>query len=88
MGAVEAILAVVGLVALVLLAIAVWPSQDAQVAPAPIEDRAAPYREALHAAVRLHRSAQDLEQQIWAEAARHQEPQPDDLDKEGWRAGS
>lgn len=37
----------------------------------PEDDLAAPYREGLHAAVRLQRSAQDLEQQIWTEAARH-----------------
>ena len=35
------------------------------------KDLAAPYREGVHAAVRLQQSAQDLEQQIWAEAARH-----------------
>jgi hypothetical protein len=33
-----------------------------------VEDLAAPYREGLHTAVRM---AQDLEQQIYAEAARH-----------------
>jgi hypothetical protein len=35
----------------------------------PGEDRAAPYREGLHAANRMQRVAQDLEQQIYAEAA-------------------
>jgi hypothetical protein len=35
------------------------------------DDLAASYREGLHAAIRLQRSAQDLEHQIWAEAARH-----------------
>jgi hypothetical protein len=35
------------------------------------DNLAASYREGLSAAARLQRSAQDLEQQIWAEAARH-----------------
>lgn len=60
------ILALIGLLALIAVAV-VAQSQP----PAPPEpDLAAPYREGLHAAVRLQRSAQDLEQQIWAEAAR------------------
>jgi hypothetical protein len=69
MAAVEAILAVIGLVFIVLIVVPLWPSSEP--APAPMEDRAASYREGLHAAVRLQRSAEDLEQQIWAEAARH-----------------
>ncbi len=36
----------------------------------PGDDRAAPYREGLHAANRIQRVAQDFEQQIYAEAAR------------------
>jgi hypothetical protein len=39
----------------------------------PGEDRAAPYREGLQAANRIQRVAQDLEQQIYAEAARQTE---------------
>jgi hypothetical protein len=62
------ILAVIGLLALIALAVGALSEQSA--AP-PEPDLAAPYREGLHAAVRLQRSAQDLEQQIWAEAARH-----------------
>jgi hypothetical protein len=37
---------------------------------APEADLAAPYREGLHAAIRMQRAAQDLEQQIYAEAGR------------------
>jgi hypothetical protein len=67
MTAILVILAIIGLVALVALA-GFALSQP----PAPPEpDLAAPYREGLHAAVRLQRGAQELEQQIWAEAARH-----------------
>lgn len=67
MGVIEAVLAVIGLSLLILLAIAALGGN----APAPTEDPAAPYREGLHAAVRMQRVAQDLEQQIYAEAARH-----------------
>jgi hypothetical protein len=70
MGAVEAILAAVGLVALLLFIAVMVSGPDQPPTPPPV-DLAAPYREGLHAAVRLQRSAQDLEQQIWAEAARH-----------------
>lgn len=62
------ILAIIGLLALIALA-ATALSEPPPRPPEP--DLAAPYREGLHAAVRLQRSAQDLEQQIWAEAARH-----------------
>jgi hypothetical protein len=40
-------------------------------APVAEEDLAQPYREGLHAAVRLQRVAQDLEAAMFAEAARH-----------------
>ncbi len=63
-----AILAVFGLVFLVLVAVAVL--DDREPLP-PVEDRAAPYREGMHAAVRMQRVAQDLEQQIYAAAAQH-----------------
>jgi hypothetical protein len=69
MAVLEAILAVIGLVVLVLLAVAAL-SDDRPSAP-PVEDAAAPYREGLHAAIRMQRVAQDLEQQIYAEAAQH-----------------
>lgn len=64
----EAILALIGLVALIGV-IAHW-----QVRRRPEslreEDLAAPYREGLHAAVRMQAAAQDLEHQIYAEAIR------------------
>lgn len=62
------ILALIGLLALIALAVVALSGQPTQ---PPEPDLAAPYREGLHAAVRLQRSARDLEQQIWAEAARH-----------------
>lgn len=63
------ILAVIGLLALMLLAIAAL--SDKAPAPPPADDPAAPYREGLHAAVRMQRVAQDLEQQLYTEAAKH-----------------
>ncbi len=60
------ILAIIGLAFLILVAIGAMNGQEA--AP-PVEDLAAPYREGLQAAVRMQRVAQDLEQQIYAEAA-------------------
>jgi len=71
MAVLEAILAIVGLLLLILLAIG-WLSDKAPVSP-PVEDPAAPYRQGLHAAIRMQTVAQDLEQQIYAEAARHVE---------------
>jgi hypothetical protein len=69
MGVVEAILAVVGLVFIVMVARAAF-SDETPSGMAVSEDLAAPYREGLHAAVRMQRVAADLEQQIYAEAAR------------------
>jgi hypothetical protein len=71
MGVLEAVLAVVGLVLLILLAIEALSGEAS--APAPEEDLAAPYREGLHAAIRMQGVAQDLEQQLYAEAMRHAE---------------
>jgi hypothetical protein len=69
MGAIEAILAVIGLVVLVGLVLGALDQRLEQ--PSPTDDPAAPYREGLHAAIRLQRVAQDLEQQIYVEAAQH-----------------
>ncbi len=69
------LLAVVGLGFLILLAIGAL--DDKAPAPPPAEDLATPYREGLHAAVRMQRVAQDLEQQIYAEAARVAEAEQD-----------
>jgi hypothetical protein len=59
------ILAIIGLLALIALAVAAL--SDERSSP-PEPDLAAPYREGLHAAIRLQRTAQNLEQQIYAEA--------------------
>ncbi len=70
MGWLEASLGFIGLVVL-LGAMLYWlPPSDP---PMIEEDLAAPYREALHTSVRLQRVAQDLEQQIYAEAMRQAE---------------
>jgi hypothetical protein len=70
MAALGTVLAGIGLLSVLFLLLAEFSESDQRPAP-PADDLAAPYREGLHAAVRLQRSAQDLEQQIWAEAARH-----------------
>jgi hypothetical protein len=67
-------LAVIGLAFLIVLAIDALSDQPPQ--SPPLEDRAAPYREGLHAAVRMQTVAQDLEQQIYAEAAQHLDRTP------------
>ena len=67
MGVIEAALALIGLAFLVFL---MWPSPKKPESPPAEEDLAAPYREGLHAAVRMQRVAQDLEHQMLVEAAR------------------
>jgi hypothetical protein len=69
MGLVEAALALVGLVA-VIGAVVRWYVGQASIQPSE-DDLAAPYREGLHAAMRMQAVAQDLEQQLYAEAMRH-----------------
>lgn len=69
MGVLEAFLAFVGLVALISRIVRWYLTQLPTVQPE--EDVAAPYREGLHAAVRMQRAAQDLEAKLYAEAARH-----------------
>jgi hypothetical protein len=67
-----AVLMIVGLVVVLLLAVAVLKERTP--APPPDEaDLAAPYREGLHAAIRMQGVAQDLEQQLYAEALRQAE---------------
>ncbi len=68
MAAVEAMLAALGVLFAILM---VRVAFEAEAPPAPVatEDLAAPYREGLHAAVRMQKVAADLERQIYAEAA-------------------
>ncbi len=74
MGLLEAVLALIGLVA-VIGAIALWHMQRLPVRP-PEADLAAPYREALHTAARLQNAALDLEQQLYVEKLRYAESNP------------
>lgn len=67
-----AVLTIVGLALLLVLAVAALKERTP--APPPDEaDLAAPYREGLHAAIRMQGVAQDLEQQLYAEALRQAE---------------
>jgi hypothetical protein len=70
MAAAEIILALFGLLCLLVVFVFILTAPEASVQPDD-HDPAAPYRQGLHAAVRMQRVAQDLEQQIYAEAARH-----------------
>lgn len=76
MGVLEAVLALIGLVALIG-AIARHQLRRLPEPPPAEPDLAAPYREGLHAAIRIQVVAQDLEQQLYAEALRHAEADPD-----------
>jgi hypothetical protein len=69
MGFIEAVLALIGLVA-IIGAVVHWHLQRLPRRPAE-EDLAAPYRDGLQAAIRIQGVAHDLEQQIYAEALRH-----------------
>ncbi len=69
------LLAVIGLVLLIMLAAGALVAERPPEPPVE-EDIAAPYREGLHAAVRMQRVAQDLEQQLYAEAIRQAEDNP------------
>jgi hypothetical protein len=76
MAILEAVLAVVGLLALILCLIG-WQGLRGVSDPPPVEpDLAAPYRAGLHAAIRMQAVAQDLEQQLYAEALKHVEDEP------------
>ncbi len=68
MGLLEAALALIGLVALIGV-IARWHMRRLSELPAEA-DLAAPYRDGLYAAIRMQSVAQDLEQQLYAEAIR------------------
>lgn len=75
MGVLEAVLALVGLAAVIGGAVR-WHADRRPESP-PEADLAAPYREGLHAALRMQVVAQDLEQQMYAEAIRRADSQPD-----------
>jgi hypothetical protein len=69
MGLIETALALVGLVALIRRIIR-WCTPHEP--PRPLEDDpAAPYRDGLHAAIRMQTVAHDLEQKLYAEATKH-----------------
>jgi hypothetical protein len=77
MAVIEAILAVVGLLALVRLIVGWQFRRPTTESAPPIEDDlAAPYREGLEAALRIQVVAQGLEQQMYAKAIEHAETQP------------
>jgi hypothetical protein len=68
MGFLVAILALT--LAAVIGALAYWYFQQSPKPPSAEPDLAGPYREGLHAAMRMQTVAQDLEQQMYAEAIR------------------
>jgi hypothetical protein len=68
MGALEAVLALIGLAALIGAAVR-WNMQRTA-EPEPEDDLGRPYREALHAALRMQVAAQELKQEMYAEAIR------------------
>ncbi len=70
MGLLEALLALIGLVALGSI-VTRWYLRTPD--PPPEEDLAAPYREALHTAVHLQHAAWKAERQLYAEAVRHKD---------------
>lgn len=76
MSVVEAVLALIGLLALVSLVVHWQLRRRSSEPPLPIEaDLAAPYREGLYAAMRMQATAQDLEQQMYARAIKNAEAQ-------------
>lgn len=64
------------LIGLVVLAVVGWLMLPLPEPPPPEEDLAAPYRQALHASMRMQTAAQDLERQLCAEAIRRAEGEP------------
>jgi hypothetical protein len=73
MSILEAVLAIIGVVLLIVLAIAFLSDDPPAPTPRPEDDLAAPYREGLHAAIRMQGVAQELEQQLYVEAVRYAE---------------
>jgi hypothetical protein len=76
MGVIEAVLALIGLAALVGMVVCwqLWQRPSEQ-APPIEDDLAAPYREGLEAALRIQVVAQGLEKQMYAKAIEHAEVQ-------------
>lgn len=68
MAAVEIIFALIGVLAVIAIAVSVYVERSTE--PAPEDDLASPYREGLHAALRIQTVAQELEQKMYAEAMR------------------
>lgn len=73
---IEAVLAGLGVGLLIFLAIGVLVARAPAEPSPPYEDAATPYREGLHAAIRMQHIAHDLEQQIYAAAAGHLDEGP------------
>jgi hypothetical protein len=80
MSVIEAVLAVIGLLTLVGIGVAGWWPEQPEPEQVAEVDRAAPYREGLHAAMRIQTAAQDLEQQLYVEAMRQAGSRADVLD--------
>ena len=72
MAAIEIILALFGLLCLLVVFVFILTAPEQSATPIT-DDLAAPYREALHASIRIQTVAQDLEQQLYAEALRRAE---------------
>jgi hypothetical protein len=73
MGPLIEVLAFVGVAALIGAGIQWYQREPAESESPPEVDLAAPYREGLHAAIRLQNAGRDMEQQIYAEAIRQAE---------------
>jgi hypothetical protein len=68
MAVIEIIFAVIGLLTVIVLALT-W-HVDPESEPSVNDDLSVPYREGLHAAMRIQTVAQELEQELYAEAMR------------------
>ena len=80
MSVVEAVFAALGVIFLLLLAIAVaggafrhTPSASTPAGISPANDPALPYREALYTAIRIQQAAQEAEHELFAKARLHRE---------------
>jgi hypothetical protein len=80
MSVIEAVLAVIGALTLAGIVAAGWWPERPQPEQPPEPDLAAPYRDGLHAAMRIQGVAKDLEHQLYVEAMRHAGRRTDVLD--------